>query len=355
MARPRRNPALVGRLVARLQYAGHSILTHITVAVPACNEAERILSHLKALDLAAASVKARVSVYVFANNCRDETAERAANFHADHADIVVERAELEAPDRTAGAARRLAVLRALVAVPRTDLIVTTDADSEMRPDCLEVCRTEIGAGADLVCGTISFSPTPELRHAPSLRRYDRTAGPYADLMRELRFAVDVVCGRQLPGATPHYTTSGACIALTRAFHDRIGGLPRVPCGEDRALVRLAEQCGARVSYSRNAHSVVSARLVGRAIGGMADTLCRRLGADDPDCDEAFLTARAARRAWGAARAAAARGRHPVLPNASRPMRLSELERELPRMQAFLTSEVRPDLASAAHAASPRVA
>jgi hypothetical protein len=64
--------------------------------------------------------------------------------------------------------------------------------------------------------------------------------------------------------------------LTLTAYRRIGGLPAVPVGEDRALFEALIRAELRVRHCPAARVIVSCRLDGRAAGGMADTLRRRL-------------------------------------------------------------------------------
>ncbi len=320
-------------------------LTNITVAVPACNEEACIRAHLAALDKAAARTCANVAVLIFANGCADRTAAITRAFAAAHLDLRVCEATLAPGEANAGMARRVAARVALELFPGTDILVTSDADSELAPASLDAIREQISSGVDLLCGSTSCSLPDEIRNAPNVRRHERLAMPYAALMRELRFGVDRLCARQAPGQVPHYTASGACMAVSRAFYDRIGGLPGDSSSEDRALLRRAERCGARIHFSHAAHATVSPRLVGRAAGGMAETLKRNFEETDPVCDQGFLSAGEARRAWRFANEDHRAGTPPVLPDARRRMRLSDLERELPRLDAFLEEAVRPMFAT----------
>jgi hypothetical protein len=87
-----------------------------------------------------------------------------------------------------------------------------------------------------------------------------------------------------------------------AAYRAIGGLPYVPFGEDRALVAAVERAGLRVRHDPDVRVITSGRLIGRAAGGVADTI--RLRCEDPDafCD-AYLEP-----AWIAWRRATARRR-----------------------------------------------
>jgi hypothetical protein len=75
--------------------------------------------------------------------------------------------------------------------------------------------------------------------------------------------------------------------VTREAYLRAGRLPRVRLGEDKALVSALRRQDARIRFAPEVTVVTSARLAGRAPGGVADTL--RLRSDDPAalCDEAL--------------------------------------------------------------------
>jgi hypothetical protein len=57
----------------------------------------------------------------------------------------------------------------------------------------------------------------------------------------------------------------------------------VPLGEDRQFFDALRRVDARIRHATDVHIVVSARMVGRARGGMADTISRRL-----ECPDAFI-------------------------------------------------------------------
>jgi hypothetical protein len=82
----------------------------------------------------------------------------------------------------------------------------------------------------------------------------------------------------------HQDHSGASIAVRAATLRRAGGAPRVTTAEDRALIKSLLLVDANV---RHAEIVVrvSGRLDGRAHGGMADTIKRRLQRPDLFTDE----------------------------------------------------------------------
>ena len=101
---------------------------------------------------------------------------------------------------------------------------------------------------------------------------------------------------------------------------RTDGVPDLLCGEDRAFVAALRRVGTRIRHAPEVHVTVSGRIVGRAAGGMADTIRRRL--TQPDCyvDERLEPA------WNSACRAYARG---SLRRAyARPDELAELARFL---------------------------
>ena len=63
--------------------------------------------------------------------------------------------------------------------------------------------------------------------------------------------------------------------VTRTVYCRVGRLPRVPVGEDKALIALLSLHDARISHCPTAHVIASGRTDGRAPGGVADTVAIR--------------------------------------------------------------------------------
>jgi hypothetical protein len=95
---------------------------------------------------------------------------------------------------------------------------------------------------------------------------------------------------------PHHATiSGASLAITREAYRRVGGLPPVPLGEDKALIAELSRHDARIRFCPDIQVTTSGRLNGRAPGGVADTL--RLRSIDPGvfCDDALEPFRVAMR------------------------------------------------------------
>jgi cellulose synthase/poly-beta-1,6-N-acetylglucosamine synthase-like glycosyltransferase len=324
----------------------------LTLVIPAKNEADRIERALHAAVASALRSGTTASILVFANDCEDATADIARRVAGTAPiDVRVVEATLEPAVRDAGRARRRAAELALDD-DRPDLIVTSDADATLTPETLGAMAEAIADGADVVCGRIS-TRLPASARTPSLLRMQAVSAAYREAVHTIRFGIDVLFGRQTHDRRPHYTRSGACMALTAGLHDRMGGLPDVPVAEDRALVREAEALGARIRYCNRARARVSPRFIGRAAGGMAETLRAHAFEADPPGDEEFAAAVPLANLWRTALEARGGGSPPVMPVADPRLRASELERELPRLRHVVETEVQPWLVSPGAARTAR--
>jgi hypothetical protein len=116
----------------------------------------------------------------------------------------------------------------------------------------------------------------------ALHRRGRLESDYEALLIELSALLDPLAHNPWPH---HATISGASIAIKREAYLRVGGLPRVPLGEDKALIAELIRHDAKIRFCPNVRVTTSGRLDGRAPGGVADTL--RLRSNDPGafCDE----------------------------------------------------------------------
>jgi hypothetical protein len=107
------------------------------------------------------------------------------------------------------------------------------------------------------------------------------------LCDEIHGLLDYDPADPMPRHTQH---SGASIAVTAAAFARCGGVPPVASGEDRALVAALRRVDARIRHSPEVHVTVSGRTEGRAEGGMADTIRRRLAQPDDFLDDRLESA-----------------------------------------------------------------
>ncbi|MBM9596242.1 glycosyltransferase [Roseitranquillus sediminis] len=317
----------------------------ITVAIPAQDEAETIEAALTAIVAGAGETQGSIGIVVLANCCTDGTADfvgRFARRAPTHVGLI--ECDLPAERSDAGRARLLAMEAAAALTRAGGLILSTDADATLNEGTLGEVECAMAQGADLVCGTIDTELPPDISFAPSIRRIDGITSDYRRSAFEVRHAIDRIFGLQPPGPCPHYVEAGACVAVRTDFLRRIGGIPDVPHGEDRALLRRAEMFNGRVVYADRAGALVSPRLVGRAVGGMADAIRSRLRDPDPLADEALLSCEDIQRDWADAIAALGNDRRPVVREAEPQLRASDLERDLPSLRRFVEEVVRPDLA-----------
>jgi hypothetical protein len=95
----------------------------------------------------------------------------------------------------------------------------------------------------------------------------------------------------------HTEASGASLAVRTESFRKVGGIPAIPAGEDRAFVRALWMMDARVRHDPAIRVTVSGRIVGRADGGMADTIRRRMVRQDEFSDDQVEPARDAFRRY----------------------------------------------------------
>jgi GT2 family glycosyltransferase len=271
------------------------------VAVPVRDEAQRLPACLRALAAQRDKLGCPVAydsfcVVIFANNCSDESAELARSLvqHLPFAVRIVE-AYLPRARAHAGGARRAAMDLAdawLVERGEGDgVILTTDADSQVSPLWIANNLAAVDAGADAVLGRIALDEEGDLL-PQALHRRGRLESAYEALLTELSGVLDPLDYNPWPH---HATISGASLAITREAYRRVGGLPPVPLGEDKALIAELSRHDARIRFCPDIQVTTSGRLNGRAPGGVADTL--RLRSIDPGvfCDDALEPFRVAMR------------------------------------------------------------
>jgi GT2 family glycosyltransferase len=196
--------------------------------------------------------------------------------------MVVERSLLGAR-ANAGFARRLALQHAARGLAGQDVLMTTDADGRVAPDWIESNLASLRHGADAVCGRAEIDPIDALRIPPHLHEDDARESRLASLLDEMAAVVDPDPDDPWPR---HTESSGASIAVTVAAFRRVGGIPPVPCGEDRAFIDKLRQVDARIRHAPTVSVSVSGRIHGRAAGGMADTIRRRIVQQDEYTDTA---------------------------------------------------------------------
>jgi hypothetical protein len=258
------------------------------VAIPVKDEATRIGDCLAALagqtDLAGRPIQpGTFGVLLLLNNCRDDTAAVVAGLTPTLPFPLraIER-ELPAALRHAGGARRIAMDAAADWLEERGAILSTDADTRVAPDWVARQLAAFAAGADAVAGHVAEDPAEYRRLPQALRRRERRERRYDEMLAELEAHLDP---READPWPRHRMMAGASFGVTLDAYRTVGGLPILPAGEDRALGRLLARHDRTLRHALDVRVTTSCRLVGRAAGGMADTLRHRLDHPESPCDQ----------------------------------------------------------------------
>ena len=242
----------------------------LAIAIPARNEVALAKQCLTAIAQQKGVNFADFAVVFLANNCSDETAKIVQSLALPFR-IFVKETTLPPEQAHAGGARRMAMAEAATLAP-DGVILTTDADSVVDHDWIVSMMTEFRLGADAVAGRVS-GDWNELQYQPaSALAVGALEWEYLALIAEVSHLLDPLDHDPWPR---HAQRCGANIGIRTATLRSIGGVPSHPTGEDRALFAAVEEGDGRVRHACGPHVTASARMTGRAIGGMADTLSAR--------------------------------------------------------------------------------
>lgn len=192
--------------------------------------------------------------------------------------------QFRAEQQTAGQARYMAMELAARRVPADGILLCTDADGQVAPDWLSANLHHIRKGADAVAGRAVIDPADAAAIPAVLHEDDARECAYAALLDEIDSLLDADPTDPWPRHTEH---SGASICVTLDTFRRAGGIPPLPVGEDRAFFAALRRIDARLRHAMDVEVTVSGRINGRAVGGMADTIRRRLVAPDLFLDDAL--------------------------------------------------------------------
>jgi GT2 family glycosyltransferase len=244
----------------------------VAVAIPVKNEDEYLGECLDALDRAAGRFGGKVVIVAMANDCTDGTIEILNTWRPSHATLAWSAVSLLPGARHAGWARRLALdAGADLLTHHTDLLLSTDADTNVAADWIVRIVAHIDAGNDAVAGrALTLKADRASLGATARRRLDQLGRYYT--------ALDYLRARAEPKADDpwprHFYEGGASIAVTHAMYRRIGGAPTPSVAEDRALFDRIRAHGGKVRHPLNVRVFTSCRISGRAPGGMADAVAR---------------------------------------------------------------------------------
>ena len=348
----------------------------IVVGIPARDEADRIGSCLTALNR---QIQRPDLVLLLLNNCSDSTEAIARAMTPDLGfRLEVMSRKLPPAQANAGYARHMVMAAAAERAGCEGVLLTTDADATVPVDWVSRCLASLRQGADVVCGRAVIDPQ-EARLIPAhLHEDDALECRLIALLDDLAWISDPEPHDPRPR---HTEASGASLAVRVAAFRQVGGIPAIQAGEDRAFVRALWMMDARVRHDPAIRITVSGRVIGRADGGMADAIRRRMVQQDEYTDEQVEPAvdafrryrlrRRARRAWGGSADAALAGdlalsgrsladalaqrffgaawadleaASPVLRR--RPVRFSDLAMEISAAEALLKRLTVPDVLAA---------
>ncbi|MGN6482366.1 glycosyltransferase [Luteibacter sp.] len=255
------------------------------VAIPVRNEARHLGACLEALAVAARVDGAFPHLVLAVNGCTDATWEVAMR-HAPRLALPVTITEVvlsPSADHAGGAraaALRLGLDRAGCAAHAR--IFTTDADTRVAPDWLVRGHRALADGADAVAGLAAVASP---RHWPM---HVRQRHAMEQALHRLLDEIDALCDPVEHNPWPtHRQASGANLAFRADALRRLNRWPIPSCGEDRALIQACHAQDLRVRHEVTMRVTTSARLHGRAAGGMADTLCHQAHDATRPCDTAL--------------------------------------------------------------------
>jgi GT2 family glycosyltransferase len=254
----------------------------VVVAIPVKDEAERIVACICSIGNQSGVDFARLSVILLLNNTTDATADQVRQIEA-HLPFEVELRHVELPEAyaNAGWARRLAMEAAAERIAPEGVILTTDADTLVEADWIAANLREIAAGVDAVAGYVMADPVELMELPPAILERGSLEWEYQQLVAEMVARVDPDPHDPWPR---HNQNCGASAAITATAYRRIGGLPPRAVGEDRALFDAVRRVDGRIRHSLDVQVVTSARMDGRACGGLSDAI-RLRGEPDHACDE----------------------------------------------------------------------
>jgi glycosyltransferase involved in cell wall biosynthesis len=241
----------------------------IGVVVPARNEAERIGACLRSV-LASAKHCSRVSIcytVVVADTCDDGTAGIARDVLSHRGGVIECRAGSVGRSRALGTQ---AVLQYLSERPASKIwLANTDADTEVPVDWLDRQLAFAEGGYHGVAGIVTV---------------DTICHDGRDVAESLMADYQV-----LPDGT-HTHVHGANMGVRADAYLEAGGWSNSPLAEDHCLWRRLRQHGSRLAATASLQVKTSGRLEGRAAGGFAATLRKKLAALHFDVTSDLVTA-----------------------------------------------------------------
>jgi hypothetical protein len=236
---------------------GTARIEAVGIVVPARDEQDRIAHCLRALAAAANRLPPTVAVAVclVADRCRDATVPVARSAWAGRPGLEVVRNET---GLTVGRLRdhgARTLLRRLPATRERTWLLHTDADTVVPPSWVLDHLRHADNGADAVAGSVDLDE-PHALPPEALCRY-----------------AEVVAD----GSRRHRHAYAANLGVRACAYAEVGGFPPVVSGEEHALLARLRRAGRPVLVADDVRARTSARVHGRARGGLADLLLGLVG------------------------------------------------------------------------------
>ena len=227
----------------------------VGVIIPAQNEERTIEDCISSVLVALAKAGVDHWIVVVADDCTDETAQRARRVLGRAGEVV------QASVRSVGAARRAGVARVLQRwksrATSQIWLANTDADTTVNEDWIAVQLGFADGGVTAVAGVVRL----EASGSPATQ----------EVYRNTYF---------VSKEGTHTHVHGANLSVRADAYEDVGGWSTLARAEDHCLWARLRGRGWRVSSPVSSIVTTSARLEGRAKGGFADALRARVAALD---------------------------------------------------------------------------
>ena len=255
----------------------------LVAGIPVKDEVERIGDCL--LALAGQRGVALDHVVLLLNNCTDGTADVVRSL-GPSLPFAVLCAERQYPPRIAhaGTARREAMQLAATLAGPDGILFTTDADGQVAPNWLAANLDALALGPEAVCGRAECNAIEAADIPAYLHEDDVVEVAYGTALDRIHDLVDPDPDDPWPRHTEH---SGASIAVTVRAWEKAGGVPALPSGEDRGFLAALRRVDVAIRHAPEVVVTVSGRTQGRAPGGMAETIARRMIRQDEMLDDSL--------------------------------------------------------------------